>query len=105
MIIRRFRLEGLWPPAVPVEVLVECLAGDPRDAATNRFLKTCNVLEVLPERVARRAARARSQARRGSAVDAIVAVTAEPGGTVITGDSKDLKALAAQLAAVQVIPV
>ena len=50
---------------------------------------------VLSEARVRRAAHLRSVARRGSAVDAVVVVAAEPGGTVYGGDAKDLGALAA----------
>jgi len=87
--------QGLWPPAVPSAVLVECLTGDPgRDAVANRFLKTCDIVETLPVPLARRAARLRAQARRGSAVDTLVVAIAEPTGVVITGDVDDLAALA-----------
>ncbi len=87
--------DGLWPPLVPSVVLVESVTGRPRfDANTNRFLKTCDVRELLPDRLARRAAELRSRARQGSAVDAIVVVTAEPDGTVLSADLKDLRALA-----------
>lgn len=86
---------GLWPPAVPSVVLVECLSGRPdRDARTNLFLKTCDVRVHLPEARARRAAYLGRAAGRGSAVDAVVVATAEPGGTILTTDSKDLGALA-----------
>jgi hypothetical protein len=55
----------------------------------------CEV-EALDELVARRAARLRTGAGRGSAVDAIVIAFAEGiGGLVLTQDPKDLKALAA----------
>ena len=90
------RDEGLWPPMVPSVVLVECLQGHAgRDTATNRFLKTCDIVEELDKSIARRAAYLRSRARRGSAVDAIVVASAEPGGTVLTSDVHDLESLAA----------
>jgi hypothetical protein len=73
------------------------------DANTNRFLKTCDVRELLPERLARRAAELRSRARQGSAVDAIVVVTAEPDGTVLSADLKNLRALALYSDGVQVL--
>lgn len=77
-------------------MLVESLTGHgDRDANINRFIKTCDVEERLDARRARRAALLRSAARRGSAVDAVVVATAEPGGTVLTSDLADLKALAA----------
>lgn len=87
--------EGLWPPLVATPVLVEALRGDPEsDAPANRFLKTCQVVEHLPESLARRAAWLRTKARRGSAVDALVVALAEPGGSVLTSDPDDLIALA-----------
>jgi hypothetical protein len=80
---------------VPSIVLVECLQGHAgRDAAENRFLKTCDVVEDVSEPLARRAAFLRRRARRGSAVDALVVAVAEPGGTVLTSDPRDLEALA-----------
>jgi hypothetical protein len=41
-------------------------------------------------------------ARRGSAVDAVVVAHAEPGGTVLSSDLRDLQALAAGAADVAV---
>ncbi len=97
------RREGLWPPVVPSIVLVESLTGTQRtDANVNRFLQTCQVVEPLPEWLARRAASLRAQARRGSAVDALVVATAEPGGNVLTGDVGDLRVLAANAVGVGV---
>ena len=94
-LILAFREQGLWPPKVPSVVLVECLRGHAgRDANENRFLKTCDIAQAVPESVARRAALLRRLARRGSAVDALVVAMAEPGGTVLTSDAKDLEALA-----------
>ena len=94
-LILALRRRGLWPPIVPSVVLVECLRGHAgRDAPTNALLRTCDVAGVVPERLARRAALLRAQARHGSAVDALVVATAEAGGTVLTSDPKDLEALA-----------
>jgi hypothetical protein len=94
--IRAFRAAGLWPALVPSIVLVESLQGSAGpDAMTNQFLKTCDVHERLPTSTARRAAKLRTSARRGSAVDAVVVALAEPGGTVVTGDVRDLGSLAA----------
>jgi hypothetical protein len=93
--IRVFVSDGLWPPVVPSVVLVESLTGRQHDdALVNRLLKTCDVVEELTEGSARRAAELRHRARRGSSVDAVVVLTAEPGGAVLTGDVGDLKALA-----------
>jgi hypothetical protein len=95
-LIAAFRAEGLWPPVVPSVVLVECLTGEgSRDATQHSFLRTCDVVEDLPVRLARRAAWLRTRARKGSAVDAVVTAAAESGGTVLTGDAADLRALAA----------
>lgn len=58
------------------------------------ILKTCRVTQAVPEELARRAAFLRLLARRGSAIDALVVATAEPGGTVLTSDRRDLEALA-----------
>lgn len=77
-------------------VLVESLQGHPgKDANANRFLKTVVKDEVVSVEVARRAAELRRRAKRGSAVDALVVATAEPNGTVLTGDEADITALAA----------
>jgi hypothetical protein len=94
-LVAALRHEGLWPPVVPSAVLVECLTGQvARDTAQHRFLRTCDITETVPVPLARRAAWLRSQARTGSAVDALVTAFAEPGGTVLTGDLADLRALA-----------
>lgn len=94
-LVLALRRRGLWPPLVPSVVLVECLRGHAgRDANTNALLRTCDLVPDLPERLARRAALLRAQSRLGSAVDAVVVATAEPGGTVLTSDPGDLRALA-----------
>lgn len=94
-LILALREQGLWPPAVPSVVLVECLHGHAgRDALANRFLKTCDVVEDSPRALVRRAAQLRRQARRGSAIDALVVALAEPDGTALTTDVDDLDALA-----------
>jgi hypothetical protein len=95
-LIAVFKRDGLWPPAVPSVVLVESLGGRQQtDALTHRFLKTCDLVEMLPEPLARRAAALRARAGQGSALDAVVVAMAEPGGTVLGGDIRDLGALAA----------
>ena len=94
-LIAVFKRDGLWPPVVPSVVLTESITGRQRgDANINRFLKTCDIIEELPERLARRAGALRALARQGSADDAIVVALAEPGGAVLTSDLKDLRALA-----------
>jgi hypothetical protein len=102
-LIEALRDEGVWPPVVPTVVLVECLQGHAgRDAMANRFLKTCDILEDVGELLAGRAASLRRRARRGSAVDALVVALAEPGGTVMTSDPRDLDVLAAHADGVSV---
>lgn len=102
-LIAAFRAEGLWPPVVPSAVLIESLTGDgSRDAAQHRLIRACDVAEAVPVPLARRAAWLRTRARRGSAVDALVTATAEPGGTVLTGDLADVQALAAYASNVSV---
>jgi hypothetical protein len=105
-LIAALRAEGLWPPVVPSVVLVECLTGEgSRDDAQNRFLRTCDVTDTIALSLARRAAWLRARARTGSAVDAIVTVAAEPGGTVLTGDLADLRALASFATDVTIEPI
>ena len=103
-LVLALRDAGLWPPCVPSVVLVACLRGDAeRDAVENRFLKTCDITRNIPESLARRAGLLRGLARRGSAVDALVVASAEPGGTVITTDPADLEGLAAHAQDVNVV--
>lgn len=95
-VITVLKRDGLWPPIVPSVVLAESLSGRQRtDALVNRLLKTCDIVEELPERVARRAGALRALAGQGSAVDAVVVAMAEPGGAVLGSDLEDLRALAA----------
>ena len=95
-LIDALRAESLWPPVVPTMVLAESTMGAARtDANINRLLKSCDVEPIVAERTARRAGYLRARARKGSAVDALLVALAEPGGTVLTGDSGDLEALAA----------
>ena len=105
-LIEALQHEGLWPPVVPSPVLIECLHGDPgKDANTNRLLKSCDVVEHISERLVRRASQLRSQARRGSAVDALVVAVAEPVGSVLTTDLEDLLALAENAQDVAIVGV
>ena len=102
-LIRAFDRAGVWPPIVPSVVLVECLTGRPGvDTITNRLLQACDVRPDVAESLARRAAALRTQAGRGSAVDALVVAIAEPGGTVLTGDLADLRAVAGHAMGVNV---
>lgn len=95
-LIDALRAENLWPPVVPTIILAESTTGAARtDANINRLLKTCDVDPIVAEAAARRAGQLRARARRGSAIDALLVALAEPGGTVLTGDTVDLEALAA----------
>lgn len=99
-----FVRRGSWPPVVPTVALVECFSGRPQhDAVTNRFLKTCDIVDEVPEHLARRAGVLRAAAQRGPAVDALAVAIAEPSGSVLTGDIGDLRALAAHAEDVSVI--
>lgn len=101
--IRALVRDGQWPPQVPSVVLVESTTGrQSDDASVNRLLKTCDVVEHLPMALARRAGELRHLARRGSAVDAVVVASAEPGGVVLSGDVEDLGALASFADAVRI---
>lgn len=105
--IQRLLDRGLWPPLVPTAVLVESLTGrGPRDARVNRLLRTCDLV-ALDVDVARRAASLRTQARKGSAVDAIVVATAEVQASelVITGDEQDIAALAVNAQGVAIMAI
>lgn len=98
-LIIALRRRGLWPPIVPTVVLAESLTGSAqRDANANRLLRACDVRPAVSERVARRAAELRTEARKGSAVDALVVAIAKPGSTVLTCDGDDLRAFAANAA-------
>jgi len=101
--IRALVRVGTWPPLVPSVVLAESTTGrQHNDAAVNRLLKACDVRETLPASLARRAGELRHLAERGSAVDAVVVASAEPGGVVLTGDIEDLGALASHADAVRI---
>jgi hypothetical protein len=100
--IRALIRHGAWPPLVP-SVVVESTTGVQRnDAAVNRLLKTCDVREDLPTSLARRAGELRHLAHRGSAVDAVVVASAEPGGVVLSGDIEGLGALASHSKSVRI---
>ncbi len=97
--LAELRNRGEWPALVPTVVLVEALSGDHRrDYHENRLLRTCDI-RTVHEDLARQAAALRAQvkARRiPSAVDAIVVAVADQagGGTVLSSDVSDLRALA-----------
>lgn len=97
--LEELRRRGEWPALVPAVVLTEALTGDHRrDFHENRLLRTCEVLST-DETLARTGAALRTAVggvRKPSAVDAIVVALADAvgGATVLTGDLRDLHALA-----------
>lgn len=98
--LQELRWRDEWPPAVPAAVLTEALAGDHRrDFHENRLLRLCDVV-IVDELLGRAAASLRTAVSGPwvpSAVDAIVVAAADQlgGATVLTGDPKDLRRLAA----------
>jgi predicted nucleic acid-binding protein len=90
---------------VPTIVIAESTIGDQRDANVNRLLSNVDVLD-LTERIARDAAKLRARVRGASVADAVVIATADrvPGTTVLTADTRDLRALAAVANRTTVIP-
>jgi hypothetical protein len=105
-LIRSLRREDLWPPVIPTMVLVESLQARPgRDATLNQFIGICLLEDSVLLALARRAAELRRRAGKESAVDAMVVALAEPNGAVLTGDTADLHALAAQTKQVTLIGV
>ena len=94
-LIATLQSSEFWPLTVPTVVLAESLSGNPRtDVPVSRLLKLCEIDDQVPMPVARRAGELRALAKRGSAVDAIVVALAEPGGSVLTSDLADMRALA-----------
>lgn len=96
--VQKWLAAGHWPPVVSAAVLTECLTGDHRrDFHANRFIRRCTIIPVN-ELIARHAASLRTASRRAetSAVDAMVAATADQAGgaIVLTSDPDDLAALA-----------
>ncbi len=97
--LEELRRRGQWPALVPAVVLAEALTGDHRrDFHENRLLRACDVRST-DEAISRKAAALRSAvggARTPSAVDAVVVALADEvgGATVLTGDLRDLRALA-----------
>lgn len=97
--LEELRRRGEWPALIPAVVLAEALTGDHRrDLHEDRLLRTCEIRST-DEALARKAALLRTavgRARAPSAVDAIVVALADEvgGAMVLTGDLRDLRALA-----------
>ena len=72
--LAELRRRGLWPAQVPPVVLTEATTGDHRrDAATNRFLRCCQI-RVVDETLTRDAARLRTATGRAGSISATDAV-------------------------------
>jgi predicted nucleic acid-binding protein len=92
-------LEKSTEVVVPTVVVAESTTGHGgHDASVNRALKTM-LVTPLDETLARHAGRLRhaTRSRRGGTIDAIVMATADgvPGTRLLTGDTSDLRHLAA----------
>ena len=92
------------PVEIPVVVVAETVRGKRNDAPVDRVLKAVgNVPETTPT-VGRRAGRLLGEAGSSATVDALVVahVVEASGGAILTGDVKDLSALAAAHPEVQI---
>ena len=92
------------PVEIPVVVVAETVRGSRSDAPVDRVLKAVgNVPETTPT-VGRRAGGLLGDARPSATVDALVVahVVEAGGGAILTGDMKDLSALAAAHPEVQI---
>ena len=81
---------------IPTPVITESTTGNGvRDARTNRVIKAADLL-ILDEPVARAAATLRHRTRSAGTIDAMVVAfgDAVPGSIILTGDVRDLQALA-----------
>ena len=83
---------------IPAVVIAETTRGGPRDALVNRVIKAVDEVALVTEAVAREAGRLLAKARgANAAIDALVVATAarrEP-TIILTGDTDDIRALAA----------
>jgi predicted nucleic acid-binding protein len=92
------------PVVVSAVTLAEVLRGHPRDAAIHLLLKGCRV-EPVSRAIGREAGELLGRTGRKDTVDAVVVATAAmtPGRVMLlTSDVGDLRALAADLPAVEV---
>lgn len=84
--------------SIPAVVVAETVRGGAADAPVNRILKAVGEVDVVTETMGRTAGRLLGAAGSSSTVDAIVVATAveEAGAVILTGDPKDLGALASR---------
>lgn len=93
--LEALRAAQLLPVRVPSFVLADALTGDTgQDRLVEAFLPCCEVVDVVPPAVARRAAWLRTAAARGSATDALLVALAEPGGAVLVANRPTVEAMA-----------
>lgn len=91
--VHRRLLERGQPPHVCAISIAEVWRG-PRGALLARVLRGCSV-EPVDEELARRSGEALAQVEGASTVDAVIAASAaRAGATLLTGDRRDLTALA-----------
>jgi predicted nucleic acid-binding protein len=83
--------------SIPAVVLAETVRGRATDAPVHRVLTAVDRVEVVDERIGRRAGDLLGHARATATIDAIVVATAiEVGGAaILTGDPSDLRVFAA----------
>jgi predicted nucleic acid-binding protein len=80
-------------PTIPVIALSEVWRGDAKDARVARLMKACSI-EVVDEQLARAAGSLRRKTRKGSAIDACIAVgVRRRRDALATSDPRDMRAL------------
>jgi len=87
--------------------LAEVIRGQRRDARVHSLLSAVEKVPVTPE-LGRAAGQLLGRTGRDDTVDAVVAVTAQSVGRLVrllTGDPADLRALAADMPGVTVVPI
>ena len=90
---------------VPVAVVAETTRGSARDAGVHRVLNAVGRCEPTTESIGRLAGELLGRAGRNETVDALVVAEASAAGNaiVLTGDPRDLAALADGLPGVQIV--
>ena len=90
-------IEAAAVVSVPAVVIAETVRGHAPDAPVNRVLKAIGVVDEVHETTGRIAGRLLGAASSSETIDALVVATAvELGGAVVlTGDRRDMQALAA----------
>jgi len=91
---------------LPSVVVAETTRGTPRDAPIDRVIKHATVV-ALDLKLARMAGRLLHGARSKQTIDAIIVATADlaPGSAILTGDERDITALANVERMTAVLPI